>query len=103
MPGRVSPEMLKAIEMVAHGATAYRAAKNTGLHVSSVTRSPLYRKLMAERPETPVEATPMQRARVMVVEGGKTAYEAAKLTGVAQSSISRAAWYRAHIKGGNNG
>lgn len=44
MGGRVSPEMLKARELIKQGATAYRAAKETGLTTGAITRSPWYKE-----------------------------------------------------------
>lgn len=98
MGAKVSPEMLRARQMIEAGATAYRAAKECGLTVSGITRSTWYQDFAAKRAaETAPSVSPMERARRMIVEEGKTAYEAAKLAGVAQSSISRADWYRDHI------
>lgn len=102
MGAKVSPEMLKAREMIEKGATAYRAALDCGLTVTGITRSKWYRDFMtqqaAENATKPAEPSPMDRARKLVTVDGKTAYEAAKLSGVAQSSISRSAWYRSHIE-----
>lgn len=100
MGAKTSPEMIKAREMIEKGATAYRAAQDCGLTVTGITRSKWYRDFTAQQAEEaatkPHEPTPMERARKMVEGDGKTAYEASKLTGVAQSSISRATWYKSH-------
>lgn len=100
MSAKTSPEMLKARKMIEAGATAYRAAKDCDLTVSGITRSKWYREFEAKKAAAPATRSAMDRAREMVTIDGKTAYEAAKLTGVAQSSISRATWYREHIKPG---
>jgi hypothetical protein len=101
MGAKTSQEMLKARELIEKGATAYRAAKDCGVTVSAITRSGWYHEFKARKDAEDAtkghEPTPMERARKLVTVDGKTAYEASKLTGVAQSSISRAAWYRAHI------
>lgn len=93
--------MLKARGMIEKGATAYRAAKDCNLTVTGITRSTWYRKFIADREAAnagqPGEPSAMDRARKLVEVDGKTAYEAAKLTGVEQSSISRAAWYHDHV------
>lgn len=98
MTAKVSQAMHEARKMVEKGATAYRAALDNGLTTSAITRSQWYKDhVSAKAAKTETKATPMERARVLVEKEGKTAYAAAKETGVAQSSISRAAWYRAHI------
>lgn len=51
MGGRVSPEMLRARELVKAGATAYRAAKETGLTTGAITRSPWYKEFKAKQQE----------------------------------------------------
>jgi hypothetical protein len=51
MPARVSAEMLRALELIKGGATPYRAAKETGLHESTISRSRLYRAWLAEQGE----------------------------------------------------
>lgn len=98
MGAKVSPEMLRARQMIEAGATAYRAAKECGLTVSGITRSKWYQDFDARRAaDAAPSVSPMDRARQLIVDEGKSAYEAAKLTGVAQSSISRSLWYREHI------
>jgi len=96
MAAKTSPEMLRAIELVKKGATAYRAAKECNVTTSAVTRSKGYRDHVAANFREVHERTPMERAQVMI-EGGATAYEAAKICGVSQSSISRSKWYRDHM------
>lgn len=102
MGAKVSGEMLKARKMIEAGATPYGAAKACGVSISAITRSPWYiefkraKEAEASASVAP-EASAMDRARELVVGSGKTAYAASKLTGVSQSSISRASWYRAHI------
>ena len=44
MTARVSPQMLEAIELIKAGATRYQAAKKTGLTISAITRSRLYKE-----------------------------------------------------------
>lgn len=42
MAGKVSAEMRKAIALIKHGKTRYEAAKITGVHITSITRSKMY-------------------------------------------------------------
>ncbi|HWI02413.1 MAG TPA: hypothetical protein VNT52_01045 [Acidimicrobiales bacterium] len=101
MGAKVSEAMLKARKQIEKGATAYRAAQDNGLTVSAITRSVWYREHFKNRPGFTVgEDDRMPKARFLVVERGFTAYAAAKATGLSQSSISRAQWYREHIEGG---
>lgn len=88
---KTSPEMLKARKMIEQDASAYAAAKATGLTTGAITRSKWYRDYKAAKGD--VSDTSMENARALI-EGGKTAYEASKLTGVPQSTISRAKWYK---------
>lgn len=97
MTAKTSQQMLDARELIKKGATPYRAAKDCGLTVSAITRSPWYKEFTASKPAAAVEPSAMHKAQALV-EGGKTAYEAAKLAGVAQSSISRSPWYNAFRK-----
>jgi hypothetical protein len=46
MVGRVSQEMLRAIELIKAGATRSSAARQTGVRVTSITRSRLYQELV---------------------------------------------------------
>lgn len=46
MGARTSPEMLRAIELIKAGATRYQAAKETGLRITSITRSRQYQELV---------------------------------------------------------
>lgn len=100
MGAKTSSEMIKARLMIEKGSTAYRAAKDCDVTVSAITRSTWYKEFKKAEAEAQTEAPsdPMLRARSLVENDGKTAYEAAKLTGIAQSSISRATWYRAHVE-----
>lgn len=95
---KTSPEMLEARKLIERGATAYAAAKATGLTRGAITRSPWYVQRQAAQPAETGE-TPAARAQRLVTQEGMTAYAASKLTGVAQSTISRSDWYRAHIAG----
>lgn len=95
---KTSSEMLKARKLIEQGATAYAAAKATGLTTGAITRSAWYKERQAAQAADTSE-TPIERAQRLIVQEGKTAYAASKLTGVAQSTISRSAWYRAHIEG----
>lgn len=49
MGAKVSPEMLRAISMIKAGLTRYQAAKRTGLTISGITRSKLYRELIQQQ------------------------------------------------------
>lgn len=40
----------------------------------------------------------MVKARNLIVDGGLTAYAAAKKTGITKSAIYMAPWYKAHMK-----
>jgi len=100
MGAKTSEAMLQARELITRGATPYRAAKDCGLTVSAITRSKWYLDFQAAQVVPDGSgSSPMERAQALIVNDRKTAYEAAKLTGVAQSTISRSAWYRAHIEG----
>lgn len=98
MGAKVSGEMVRAKALVLdHGATAYAAAKATGLTTGAISRTDWYRAHVAAQPA----GDPHARARDLVVNQGMSAYAAAKVLGMAQSSISRAAWYQNHKKGGS--
>lgn len=92
MGARVSAEMVRARELVLEkGATAYGAARATGLTVGAISRTKWYAAHVA----TLAQGLPVsERARALVVDQGMTAYAAAKLLGIAQSTISRAGWYK---------
>lgn len=47
MSARISPEMLRAIELIKAGATRSSAARQTGLRTTSITRSRLYKEWAA--------------------------------------------------------
>jgi hypothetical protein len=99
MGAKTSEAMLQARELITRGATPYRAAKDCGLTVSAITRSQWHIDFQAAQPvPDPNARTPQERAKWLIIQDGKTAYEAAKLTGVAQSTISRSAWYREFIE-----
>jgi predicted transcriptional regulator len=94
MAAKPSAAGIEARRLVEAGATAYRAAKDTGLTVSAITRAKWYVARQATQPaRAPSDAE--DKARVLVL-GGMTAYRAAKLTGVSESTINRAKWYRDH-------
>jgi hypothetical protein len=46
MAGKVSAEMRKAIILIKQGKTRYEAAKISGVHITSITRSKLYQELV---------------------------------------------------------
>lgn len=102
MGAKVSPEMEKARKLIEAGGgkvTAYAAAQATGLTTGAISRSAWYKKRVAAwaaQAET-APADPLERARVLVVDEGYTAYAAAKRVGIAQSTISRAPWYREYM------
>lgn len=94
MAAKPSAAGIEARRLVEAGATAYRAAKDTGMTVSAITRSKWY----VERQATQLAVKPSgatDKARILVL-GGMTAYRAAKLTGVSESTINRSKWYREH-------
>lgn len=98
MGAKVSGEMVRAKELVlVHGATAYAAAKATGLTTGAISRTKWYRAHVAAQPMV----DPHVRARDLVVTQGMSAYAAARVLGIAQSSISRAQWYKDFKKGGS--
>jgi molybdopterin-binding protein len=95
MGAKVSAEMVKAKSLVLEGgATAYAAAKATGLTVGAISRTKWYRDHVAAQP---IGDDLNARARALVVDQGMSAYAAAKALGIAQSTISRSGWYRDHI------
>lgn len=49
MGAKTSPAMHVALALIKGGATAYSAAKQTGLALSTVYRSKLYKELVADR------------------------------------------------------
>lgn len=49
MAPRISAEMLRAIQMIKDGATRYEAAKATGLRITSITRSKLYKEWIEQQ------------------------------------------------------
>jgi hypothetical protein len=49
MAPRISAEMVRAIQMIREGANRYQAAKATGLTVSAITRSKLYKAWLEEQ------------------------------------------------------
>ena len=99
---RAGAKMLRARELLAQHPTltAQRAAALVGLTPSAITRDASCQALLALRQLN--GSRPQDRARRLVVEGGKTAYEAARITGLSQSSISRAKWYREFKEGKNH-
>lgn len=52
MGARVSAEMLRAMELVRQGKTRYEAAKETGLRITAITRSKLYKEWVAQQKKT---------------------------------------------------
>jgi hypothetical protein len=46
MAPRISAEMLRAIQMIKDGANRYEAAKATGLTITAITRSKLYKEFI---------------------------------------------------------
>jgi hypothetical protein len=52
MGAKISAEMLRAIQMIREGATRYEAAKATGLRITSITRSRLYKEWVDEQKKT---------------------------------------------------
>lgn len=98
---RAGAKMMRARELLRdHPAlTAQRAAELVDLSPSAITRDATCQAILALRELG--ASKPQERARRLVVEGGKTAYEAARITGLAQSSISRAKWYRDFKEGKN--
>lgn len=71
--------------------TAQQAAGKVGLSPSAISRDASCAAILALRSDM---RDAQERAKELVVNQGKSAYEAARLTGLAQSSISRAKWYR---------
>tara|TARA_R110000822_G_scaffold301108_3_gene424826 strand:- start:1575 stop:1733 length:159 start_codon:yes stop_codon:yes gene_type:complete len=47
MTARISPEMLKALELIKQGLTPYAAAKAVGIEQSTISRSRLYKDWIA--------------------------------------------------------
>lgn len=51
MSGRPSGATIRAVQLIKRGWTAYRAAKHTGIALSTIYRSPLYKALKEKPPE----------------------------------------------------
>lgn len=56
MSPRVSAEMLRAHVLLRQGYTAYAAAKETGLHESSISRCKVCQEIIKERDKEPKPA-----------------------------------------------
>lgn len=51
MAPRISAEMQRAIQMIKDGANRYEAAKATGVTITAITRSKLYKEWIEQQKE----------------------------------------------------
>lgn len=97
MGAKTSSEMLKARQMIIASkgkASPASVAAACNLTTGAITRSKWYQDFMKNDADETLE----DQAKRLITKEGKTAYYAAKVTGLSQSTISRKQWYRDHIE-----